>query len=321
MAFVNNKIGKKSVNTSHIDYINCNDVLISDNNDIADSFVSYFSNVGVNLASKIRPRPMEIENNVKSNGNSIFLKPTDRYEIERIILEMKDKAGGVDGISSKVLKCIACDISIPLEYILNKCINYAIWPSALKKADIIPVFKSGDKHLISNYRPISLISNLAKLFEKIIYSRLYEFCTCNSLISDKQYGFMKNRGTNDALIFTSNFIYNNIDKNIPTVLAFLDLAKAFDTVNHKILLDKLWRIGIRGIPHQLIVNYLSNRSQRVKVNNSISTTLPVKVGVLQGTILGPLLFILYINDIFNVLPKDALVSYADDTAIICSGKS
>lgn len=130
---------------------------------------------------------------------------------------------------------------------------------------------------------------------------------------------MKDRDINDALVFTSNFIYNNIDKNYPTVLAFLDLAKAFNTVNHKILLDKLKRYGI--IPHQLLVHYLTNRSQCVKINNTTSKSSQVKVVVPQGTILRPLLLILYINDIFKVLPVNALVLYADDTAILCVDKT
>lgn len=150
---------------------------------------------------------------------------------------------------------------------------------------------------------------------------LSNFCSEYNLISDNQFGFTKNKGSNDALAFTSNFIYNNIDSNRPKVLAFLDLAKAFDTVNHKLLLDKLWRKGIRGLPHQLLKNYLTDRQQCVKVNKYTSEYKAVRVSVPQGTILGPLLFILYIDDIFNVIPSNNIVSYADDTAILCSGNS
>ncbi|XP_046628200.1 uncharacterized protein LOC124309028 [Neodiprion virginianus] len=319
--YVNGKLGKNKNVSTEIDYIIRNEEIVTDNRDIADKFVDFFSNIGDELAKKIDKLQVNIEKNVKHNSNSIFLTPTDSFEIEKTILDLKDKSGGVDGISSKVLKIIANDISVPLEYIFNMCINRVIWPSALKKTDIIPIFKSGNKHLTTNYRPISLISNLAKIFEKIIFNRLYSFCISNILISNNQFGFVKNRGTSDALAITSNFIYNNIDNNLSTVLVFLDLAKAFDTVNHKILLDKLWRRGIRGIPHQLLTNYLTNREQCVKINNCTSETKMVKVGVPRGTILGPLLFIMYIDDIFDVLPPNALVAYADDTAVLCLGRN
>lgn len=192
------------------------------------------SNVGVKLANKINIKPIIADNCVKHNSKSLFLLPTDSFEIKKTILNLKDKSGGVDGISSKILKILVNEISLPLANIFNKCISLAVWPDSLKKADIIPLFKNGNKHLTTNYRPILLIFNLSKIFKKIIYTRLYEFCTSNHLISESQFSFMKGRGTTDALALTSNYIYNNIDSNKPTVIAILDLAKAFDTVNHEL---------------------------------------------------------------------------------------
>ncbi|XP_074102043.1 uncharacterized protein LOC141529430 [Cotesia typhae] len=262
--FVNSKLGKNIKSSNNIDYIVCNERIIEDSKIIADNFVEYFSNVGVELANKINTKSINANNFVKHNSKSLFLLPTDSFEIKKTILNLKNKSGGVDGINSKILKILVNEIALPLANIFNKCISLAIWPDALKKADIIPLFKNGNKHLTTNYRPISLISNLAKIFEKIIYTRLYEFSIRNHLISDNQFGFIKGRGTGDALALTSNYIYNNIDSNKPTVIAFLDLAKAFDTVNHELLLEKLWRKGIRGLPHELIKNYLADRQQCVK---------------------------------------------------------
>jgi hypothetical protein len=183
----------------------------------------------------------------------------------------------------------------------------------LRKLKSCQIHKANEKHDVSNYRPISLISNIAKIFEKIIYDRLYSFIVeCD--INPKQFGFVKNKGTEDALRCLTETIYNKLDKSKPICIAFLDLAKAFDTVDHKILLDKLYNIGIRGNAHDLIKSYLTDRVQTVKIRNTISDSCKLNAGVPQGTILGPLLFIIYVNDLLNSLPSGSVLSYADDTA-------
>ena len=221
----------------------------------------------------------------------------------------------------KTLKILSEHIVEPIVHIINQSIGKSTWPDALKCADITPIYKAKGRHFISNYRPISLISNIAKIFEKIIYHRILGFINKSKILSKKQYGFMKNIGTKNALNYVTNLIYEKLDKRTPIAATFLDLAKAFDTVNYKILLSKLYNYGIRGSAHKLITSYLQNRQQRVKVNGQISEHCEVNTGVPQGTILGPLFFILYINYLLTSMPDDLIISFADDTVVFATEKT
>ena len=290
---INNKLGKNSKRNNNINFIvDNNNKKITDSKEIADHINNFFCNVGKQLRDKIKIPPNKRIRLPSWNNKSIFLHPTNHQEIQKTILNMENKNGGSDGINTLTLKVIISHISDPLVHIINLC-----------------------------YRPISLISNVAKVFEKLLHSRLSSFVEKCNLISNKQFGFRKNRDTKDALYQISNIIYKQLDVSDPIAITFLDLAKAFDTVDHQILLDKLYNYGIRGSAYNLIKRYLSNTKQRVKIGNDFSQYKTVYIGVPQGTILGPLLFIIYINDILTSMPEDTILSYADDTAIIIIGKS
>ena len=202
----------------------------------------------------------------------------------------------------------------PLTHIFNICIDKVIWPDALKTADVIPSHKSKEKHIANNYRPISLISNIAKVLEKIIRKSIITFINKCDILAENQYGFRKNKSTKDALTLVSNVIYDKLDKSTPIAVIFLDIAKAFDTVNHQILLQKLYIYGVRGSAHDLIKSYLGNRFQKVKLNRTTIHLESVNVGVAQGTILGLLLSSLYINDLLLDIPEHMIVPYADDSS-------
>ena len=281
----------------------------------------YYCNLGKNLSNRITTpthRKIELPTN---NPETMFIQPTNENEIIEVINDLKLKKGGIDKINARTLKTIRTLIADPLAYLFNLCIERSIWPDILKTAEVIPIYKSGKKNDMGNYRPISLISNIAKIFEKIIHKRLINFINKSKILSKRQFGFIKNIGTKDALNHLSEIIYRNLDKSLPIAVTFLDLAKAFDTVNHKILLDKLYAYGIRGKGHQLIESYLSNRKQKVRIGSHESDLGIIDTGVPQGTILGPLLFLLYVNDLVAKMSENSILSYADDTAVIAKGKT
>lgn len=234
---------------------------------------------------------------------------------------MKNKRGGVDGIGTKLIKTLSDFLVEPITHIISLCFIKGEWPDELKCAEIIPIHKSKEKFKPSNYRPISLISNFAKILEKILHNRLLKFINKCKIISDRQYGFLKNKSTKDALNFIMDKILVKLDKSEPIAITFLDLSKAFDTVDHKILLRKLYNYGIRGNAFELVASYLGGRLQRVRVNNVASDFVGMDVGVPQGTVLGPLLFILYVNDMLTETPDGQIISFADDTAVITTESS
>ena len=318
---INSKVNKKQKKFSKINRIVVDNKKITDDLEIAKEFNEFFSKIGKTLSDKIDPPPNTELTLPDSNSETIYLQPVNYFKVEKIIQKMKVKKGGVDNINTKVLKAIYIYIADALFYISNLSIHLGVWPDALKKADIVPIHKSGKKDTLNNYRPISLISNIAKILEKLIYNRLYKFLMDNKIISEKQFGFLRKIGTREALYNVSQMLYSNLEKSQPVIASFLDLAKAFDTVDHNILMLKLYQMGIRGKAYELIASYLSNRKQAVKINGHKSEYIEMSMGVPQGSILGPLLFLLYYNDIIEKMPKDSVLCYADDTVILTQAKS
>ena len=188
----------------------------------------------------------------------------------------------------------------------------------MKNAKVIPLFKTGSKTELSNYRPISLLSCQSKVMEKLIYSRLINYLNKNSILHPNQNGFRSGLSTSNALLDVVTTTYDNINKMLDTLLIFIDYKKAFDTVCHKIFFSKLEHYGIRGPTLNLSLSYLNHRTRCVSINDRLSAFSHISYGVPQGSILGPLLFLLYINDINNIntYSNDSIKQYADDTCLV-----
>ena len=213
------------------------------------------------------------------------------------------------------MKVIAPAIIKPLTLLINQVLNTGTFPDKLKIAKVIPIFKKGDPSLFENYRPISLLPAISKVLEKIIALQLSSYFEKNKLLFDNQYGFRPKHSTEHAALELIDRIINKMDTNEIPLNIFLDLSKAFDTIDHTILLNKLKYYGLKGPTLNLFQSYLSNRKQYTEIEDTTSTILPIQVGVPQGSILGPILFIIYVNDLPQCTNKFDFIMYADDTTL------
>ena len=258
----------------------------------------------------------------QQNLNSMFINPVNEAEVIRIIKLCKHKDSmDYDGISMWVLSRIAPQVVKPLVHIFNLSFSTGIFPSEMKIAKVIPLFKNGNKSDFSNYRPISLLSQFSKILEKIFNERLQQFLNANNILSNSQYGFRAHMSTVHAALELTESISNSIDSKQHYAGVFIYLTKAFDTINHKLLVEKLSFYGVRGVANAWLENYLMNRKQYVVVDNQASSMQFIKCGVPQGSVLGPVLFLLFINDICNVSNLLKFVLFADDTDILCSNEN
>ena len=281
----------------------------------------FFTSIGSKLASS--PPPAHHKYEIDKLQNSMVLNYTNELEVSKVVGSLKNKKSRChDGISNEILKCCSPIIEKYFVRSFNDCIEKQVFPECLKIAKVLPLFKKGDDSQPSNYRPISLLSSLSKVFEKLLHKRMVKFFNKNNLFTPVQYGFRKTSSCAHAIAEVTDFIRGEIDKKSSGISCFIDLQKAFDSLDHGILLAKLSNYGFRGPIYNIMVDYLSNRSQYVYVNGNRSDIAKITTGVPQGSVLGPFLFLVYINDLPQILGNDnKMALFADDASIIKSEKT
>ena len=315
-----NELLNKKPKSTQVTQLNVDDQVITGDRNIADCFNQYFSSIGCKLSESIQNiniEPMAFVTPVESSFHF------SRISVQEVLSALNQlnlrKSPGLDGISVKLLKDTSDVIAQPLANIFNLSLQTGIFPDDWKIAKISPVFKEGNKTDCGNYRPISVISVVAKLFEGLVYNQLRTFISDNNILVKQQSGFRSQHSTETALLGSTNEWLYNMDSGLINGVLFLDLKKAFDTVDHEILLKKLHLYGIKGTPYAWFKSYIQNRKQICLMNGKKSHAREIRCGVPQGSNLGPILFLLYINDLPKCLEATRANLFADDTTLSCAG--
>jgi len=317
---VNSLIGKKKKKSVCPLKILSNDRLLTEPIEIANCLNDFFANIGSQLDSSIPQTDSHALHFLGDRSeNSFFIRPVLGKDVRGVIDNFKSNSCPLYGLPTFILKCYAHVLCDTIAELFNVSVRTASFPSILKISRIIPLFKSGIDTVPSNYRPISILSDFSKIFERLMYVQLSSYIDSHRILCNAQFGFRKNSSTSDAIIEFLDSAFQTLNAKRVIVAVLLDFSKAFDTVKHNILLDKLEHLGVRGHALGWFRTYLSGRSQYVSLDDVNSSSSPITMGVPQGSILGPLLFLLYINDMSHSSRKLKFVHFADDTTVFHSG--
>ena len=300
---------RKGISESSIPPIEYNNEIFYSNLKKAEIFNNYFlSQSQLNNADDIVPT-------IPANETIVPDLIVTSTMVNTVISNLElNKAAGPDGVHNKILKSVVDIISGPLAVLFNRSIEETTFPAIWKKANVTPIYKKGEKHLCKNYRPISLLSCIGKVMERCVHKHIFKFLTDNSILTISQSGFIPKDSTSFQLLTMYDDFCKALDNQSITQAIFFDISKAFDRVWHLGLIRKLYSAGIRGPLLDWLRNYLTNRQQAVVIKGDMSTYKTVPAGVPQGSVLGPLLFLIYINDIVEGIESNIKL-FADDTSI------
>lgn len=290
-----------------------------------DEFNEFFAGIADDIISSLphtSPGELDFSRIIPSTNKTFFLYPTTEIEVRESFLKINNSSSfDIYGINYRILKDSFENILKPFTVLINKCFHNGVFPESFKISKVIPLYKKGEKNSLDNYRPISIVPLFGKIIERIMKNRLVDFFEENNILCSSQYGFRKNRSTTKAVLRVLEGVVGSLERGEHAVLSLCDLSKAFDCVSHDILLQKLEHYGVRGIPLNLIKDYLEERTQCVEWDSKTSKLCNISSGVPQGSILGPLLFIIFINDLCFFMANVLTVKFADDTTFISSCKS
>jgi ribosomal protein L30/L7E len=301
-----------------IDSITVNDSKITNKNRIAEEFKKHFETCAASLADNLPP-PKDTSN-IMQQGNTWSFKTIAESDLVKIIGSLKSKnSSGSDLLSNRMIKAEKYAFAKLLKPLINESIQQGVFPDCLKSAIVIPIFKKGSTDNLNNYRPISLLPVMSKIFEKVLNGQLTEIIE-NGYIDDNQFGFRKAHSTEDALIKFADRVQKELAANKHVVSVFVDVSKAFDSCDHGILITKIKKTGLNELGIKLLESYLKDRKQNVFVNGVNGGSFVINIGVGQGTILGPTFFKIYIMDL-HLHTSLFTVKFADDSSFIGSGMS
>ena len=311
---INSSIKKKNTNQK---VVLCDNETLVNTDDIPNTFIDYLTNVPKQLISELPNNNNNVNMYLKNRQrNTFFLYyHIQSKDIEDAIGNLKNNGCGLFNFSTTVLDNVKSDISSTLSNIFNLCSDQGYFPDELKTGCITPIFKKGDKTSVSNYRPVCSLSPFSKIFERIIYTRMLNFIDKYNIFSKTQFGFRKNLSTESALLNFTDYVQNGLTLKHNVGAIYMDLSKAFDVMNHDILEIKLEHYGFRRDFLNFLMSFIRNRKYFVHVNGANSKTNIVNIGVPQGSTLGPLLFLLYVNDMRFSSSLLKFIQFADDTTL------